>query len=506
MITKSAQNKKYNLIFMIFTTISISIIVSILIAFDNGKPDHYRLLWLMPLTFSFLCIILFNFKAIFFYRVTTMLAFGLYFIRMVVSPLAMFLGEYSSYGYGSYVEAYSNAAISLMCYEAIIVFTFMILNLKKLSQKNILELQYTNDSKSVKLPVLFKLAIFSFIMFLLLIIFSNPSLIRSNFVFLVGTPDNWVVQQEYASLDGSGSGTLGIFVTLMNTVFWFIQALLPPAILLRISQKKISYRRKIGLSLLLLISVLLIATETRASSVESAIALLIIMSLIFGRKFSNKIPLLIGMMGIVVIFGLFSKGGTSFDYIELSKTLTAYFSGPQNLAIAIGISKEYSSLNLLMLPIDIVMKIPYVSSILRPIIGYTTNDYFNTAFANLYGRNIGQIIPAIGQGYVYFWYVLAPLVPIVVVGIAMNFEKKARDEHNIIFKYLFYLAAIMMSRATVISNMMSGVTYLFNIFLVYFIASSTIKYWSFRRGANYSSRQPRIHNYKKLYNLKQGGD
>lgn len=506
MLNEKTHKKNYKMVFLLLFVTGISLFVAILIAFDNTKPDYYRLLWLMPTTFSIISFALINFQSVFLKRVSTLLAFGLYFMRMVISPFAMFLGEYSSFGFGNYVENYSDIAIFLMSYEVVIVFSFMVMNLGKLKMEKPLDLpsDYKDKKQKVKLPLLFRVALFSLVSYLFFLIVSNPSLIRSNFVFLIGTPDNWVLQQEYASLDGSGSGTLGILVTLMNTVFWLIQALLPPVLLFKISQKKATFRYKFVLSILLLISVLLVATETRASSVESALSLLIIMSLVYGKRFTKKIPAMIAIIGVVIIVGLFSKSGSGFNFIELSKTLTAYFSGPQNTAIAIGVAQEYSKLNLLMLPVDVIMKIPYLSSYLRPLVGYSSNDYFNTAFFNLYGRNIGQIIPAIGQGYVYFRYLFAPLIPVSAVAIAMAFEKKARHESNIIFKYIFYLATIMMSRATVISNMLSGISYLFNIFLVYFIASLTIKYLSLRKRSNKVDMQGS--NYNKRINISNGAD
>ncbi len=478
--------KSYRSVFLLILIISFSIFTAVLIGFDQTRPSNYNFLWMLPLTFSLICFPLVSYTRILFHRISVFLVFSLYFIRMVISPLSMFWGNYGSYGYGYFVDTYSGMAIILMSYEAVMVFAFIIINSKKLKNNNILPIQTKNSTKvkRTKLPFLFKLALGSLLAYIVMLVVSNPSLIRSNFVFLIGTPNSWVLKQEYASINGSGSGTLGILVTLMNTVFWLLQALLPPVILLKIAQKKSSFYHKFVLSLILLSLVLLIATETRASSVESAIALIIVMSLVFGQKFSKKIPLMMLIIGVVVVVGLFSKSSVGFNFEDLSKTLTAYFSGPQNVAISIGVAKEYSELNLFMLPVDIALKIPYLSSFFKSIFSYSSNDYFNTVFANLYGRNIGQIIPAIGQGYVYFGFILSPIIPCLAVAIAMKFEKKARSEANIVFKYIFYLAAIMMSRATIISNMLSGIGYMFNIFLAYVVASLTMKYITVRKMKN----------------------
>ncbi|RDW20755.1 hypothetical protein [Oceanobacillus chungangensis] len=403
---------------------------------------------------------------------------SVYFIRMVISPLVMFLGNYSTFGSGYYLYAYLDNAILLMCYEAIVVFTFLIYKISNLKNSNNPIIQINNKSKvrhKIKLPILFKFIVFGLISFIILLILSDPTLLRSNFLFLIGTSEDWQIQENYASLSGGGSGTLGILVTLLNTVFWLVQALLPPIIMLKIVQMKVPYFYKLFLSLLLLSAVMLISTETRAHSIEVALTLVIIMIVLYGRRFTKFIPLLMITIVYITISGLFAKSGMEFSFEELSKTLTAYFSGPQNVAVAIGAAKDYSSLGIAMIPADIFMKIPYLSSFFEPMFKETTNTIFNVAYAAMEGRYIGQIIPSVGQGYAYFGFLLAPIIPCLAVWIAISFEKRARDTSNIVFKFIFYMGTIMMARVTVLSNMLSGVNYLFNIILTLLIAYISFK-------------------------------
>lgn len=479
------SKKKYSVLYFILILISVSFSVALILVFDNNKPNNYNLIWVLPIIYGVICIGIINQSQILMKRLSSLIIISVYFVRMVLTPLVMFLGDYSTFGSGSYLYTHLNISIVLMSYEAIVVFTFLCYKINYLKGKNIPVNTHFNDlaiRRRLKLPLPFKLAVIGLLSYMTLLIISDPTLMRTNFLLIVGTSEDWSIQADYTSLSGGGTGTLGVLVTLMNTVFWLIQALLPPIILLKIVQMRLPHQFKILLSLLLLIPVMLIATETRAHSIEVALTVVTIIILLYGRRFTKFIPILVIVMGYITIVGLFEKSGNEFNFAELSRTLTAYFSGPQNVAVAIGATSDFSSLGLAMIPADVITKIPYISSLFSQFFSETTNTIFNLAYISMEGRYIGQIIPSIGQGYSYFGFLLAPLVPCLAVWFALYFESKARKSSNIVFKFIFYMGTIMMARVTVLSNMLSGVNYLSNIFLTLIIAYLGFKFMKIDNG------------------------
>jgi hypothetical protein len=149
-------------------------------------------------------------------------------------------------------------------------------------------------------------------------------------------------------------------------------------------------------------------------------------------------------------------------------------------------TENLKSMDISMIPADILLKIPYISGILEKYFHFTSSYVFNMVIGE--GYSTGQIIPAIAQGYEYFGFMIDPMIPCLGIYFSIAFERKARLTRNLIYKNIFYIAAIMMARIAPSRNFMSAVQYMFYTVLSLIVAYLGISYF-------------RIRNYVGMQNL-----
>lgn len=95
------------------------------IACEN-KPHYYNFLWVLPIIYMiFFCLIM-NYFSAFKYKISAILIITIYGLRMVGVPLAMSVGNYSTYGSSDILEEYMEIALLLMCWEFIVVAVFLL--------------------------------------------------------------------------------------------------------------------------------------------------------------------------------------------------------------------------------------------------------------------------------------------------------------------------------------------------------------------------------------------
>ncbi|MGH2016807.1 hypothetical protein [Aerococcus urinaeequi] len=462
-------------IFILFTVILISSITVLLLILDTSKPSYYNGLWVLPLIFGvYFCIIWLLLPKVT-YKVSTLVVLGVYGARMLFVPLVMYFGEYSTYGLTSIFSHYMGQALILMAWEFQIVAIYIILIIWKKNKNDILDYPnylYTNNSFIDIIPKKIQLLILGVIIYILLILIGTPGLLKESFFLTTGRSEESYNLTFSGAVDHSAFGlSFGSqLVTIAFTLFWIIQVLLPPY-LLSIGLKRIN--SSIGKNiffLLTLLLTLLVSTEGRAHSIECALALLITANYSLKGKVKIDPKLIIIVIVGVTIYGLMDKSGvtTSNDTVlkEFSTMITAYLGGPHNVATAIAAARDNNSIGFLSIIPDLLQRLPYLTKIFTPIFGGTTNVIFNEYFGSRY---LGQIIPSIGLGYTYFHFILAPIVPLAAVILAFYFEKRAQKSPDMVRKNLYYLGVIMMARASAMSNMLSGITYLGNFFFAWII-------------------------------------
>jgi hypothetical protein len=465
------------LLLVILGVTTSSILSAVLVGFDLNRPQHYNFLYTLPLVYlgSFLLVVIFVRRIE--YRISVFSVLAIYWVKMVVTPLIMFLGSYSTFGVSELFSRYMNQAVLLMGWETVfIVLTSLVLGTNLFTRKPREKegkfdiLQFGDES----IPQEFEVALWIILGYLVFVFLGLPGLFEETFFLIIGRlPNSYVITDH--KIYGLFFGPQ--LVTISRTLIWIMQVILPPYLFLELSkftktnqQEKILFFSILGLTLI-------IATEGRAHSIESALAFLIAVTMLRRRIKINftglfAVIITIAAIGLMVKSNVFSPNSTLWS--ELSRIVTAYFSGPQNVAKAIAVASESDQLGIMRVFSDFLQQIPYLTKFFKPIFGGTTNTVFNLYFG---GKYLGQIIPSIGLGYSYFGFVLAPIVPSIALFFSIHFEKRALLMPDIVRKTMYYLGAIMMVRATSMSSMLSGVTYLF-----YFLFMWTIIFFTYDRG------------------------
>lgn len=464
------MRRLFNVSILFLIMVAMSFVTAMLLLCDIAQADHFALLFLQPLSFGALTLFTYRYMYQIMSRISMVIIYLSYFCRMVLVPLFMFFGSYSTLLSESVIGPHMSEAIILSCIEWIIIAFMLIYNSAKQASANSLFENYRSgveldDISDNRVPQRLKILIALMALYIIYIILQDDSVIRQNFSLMVGTSDDWYVRAGYRSLDDvGGEGVLGVMVTAVLYFFWYIQALVPPVLLIRIMKKGTSTKTKIFQVYLIAGIVFMITTGTKAHSVECALAFILLAYSIFGNRMRTSLKLIAYGAIVVVFVAIFAKSGLSNSAANISSVFSSYFGGVQNLSAAIYAKSTGSGFGVKNILADFVNQIPLFGNRLRTMLnlGSTTNRLFNAAISQ---RNIGQIIPSIGQGYSYFGLFFAPVIPMIATSIAIGFDNKAINETNLIKKNVYLIAAIMMARAVAMTNLMSAVIYLFNTYV-----------------------------------------
>ena len=416
---------------------------------DTDRPVCYQLLWLLPVAFSCNCVFIYTFRKLLFARVSITIITGFYWIRMVLTPVIMGLGNYAVYTQNTSWHAYMEKAIVLVCYEATAIFILLFACRRSLDCPNQNVLSGSEKPARLSYPAPFYFAFGLLCLFFFGMLVRWPILIRYLFIPIFGAPAGWKIPVvEQRSLDGSGSGPLGIFVTLLLYLIFVMQILLPAFLLTKILNKKgrWSDARITVCSFFLIGLVAFIATESRSDAIYSAAALTFTLMAYSSKK---QLRVEAGVLSGLVLLagaGLYIKqvshvSGEQLD--SLSKLITAYFAGPQNVAACIQAGYDNGGADFSRLLYDIPRYIPYVGTIAKKIIDLGTTPSCDHLFHYaLYGVTSGrawdQVVPAIGAGYLLGGFLLAPLNPAISACISLLLEKGARRAKTPIIKNICY--------------------------------------------------------------------
>lgn len=439
---------------------------------DSIEP-MYRFSFVQPLAFGVGLMAYQKYWKYAFAKISGAIILSTYFVRMSVLPLLAILGNHASIIPGSSLDMESYAIANfLSAYEFLIISLFLMSKAKNSSGTlyNNYAVRATYDGMlygKQRVPFLLKIMIVVMITYMIYIFMSDPTVIRQNFSLLVGTPDDWYVRTGYRSIeDAGGSGVLGVLVTLTIYVFWYIQAILPPALLVHIREWKITGVVR-TLSVFVIAALLFMLTSgTKIHSLECGFSFLILVYLCYGERYTQLIKRIAVIGGVAAVLGVMAKSGMDgYGFENLHKVISSYFGGVQNIAASIYTVDNYSGFGIGNIIPDIVNQIPIFGNRLSEMLhlGNTTNYLFNHSLTG--GTSLGQIIPALGQGYSYFGFVLSPIVPLVAAKLADHFDYNAMKSEDLILKNVYLIAAIMMSRAVVTTNMMSAIAYIFNTYI-----------------------------------------
>ena len=370
-------------------------------------------------------------------------------------------------------------AFCLASYEMIIVSFFVIIYSRKIAKTD--KNEEINRLKNYSLSKRAKYIIILLLLYIVVVLIATPQMLKEAFFLTLGRSEESSMLHYSGEVNYYPFGIPGAkpFATLSFTIFRVLQSILPIYIITRICNRIRNKTIRKFLVCIVILLTALVCTEERAHAIECALALIITVNSTYDDDSNDSkvnVGLLVSVIVCVVTIGLISKSGITGvgteRLNELSVASAAYFNGPNNVASAIALKETNSNVGIWNIIPDTLLHIPYMSKLFTGIWKGTINTEFNNTFGTY---SLGQIIPSIGMGAIYFGYILSPLVPCTAIFFAMFFHKKALVAKDIFRRNLYDLGMIMMCRAATMSNMLSGITYLCNILIVYFFIYLIIK-------------------------------
>lgn len=410
-----------NNVFQVLLCLTMSLFalfVSILLLIDIKKPIYYSLLFLLPLSFMVMSIALSKIYNEIPRNLGITMIIILLFVRTVLSPMFMYLGDYSitiSYG----IEKNTWYAILLVFYETICLFLLIYIktvNFNKVSN-DLSDTRYSSNSYGMRIYLIILIALSGI---LIICQYITPELLssyRSIFdmsnEFFTNYEDSQTVVKYGTSFIKKLSLVTGQYLIRALLIIW------PTYLIVKLSNKK-TYFSKLISAICCFIPVFFIGGAI-AKSLIYVVCLLFLYNYIYNNKdFTRKSIKLICFGGIVVIVWWILNIDSQHAMEQFSRRFSAYFSGVNVVSGVFNLpnSMEYKLRYFLY---DFTSTIPFGNTIFG-ISHETIQPFFNE-----YNFSHGQIPPTIGLGYYYFGPILAPLYSLIFATIAINAGEKLKQ-------------------------------------------------------------------------------
>lgn len=155
--------------------------------------------------------------------------------------------------------------------------------------------------------------------------------------------------------------------------------------------------------------------------------------------------------------------------VDRTDLLQTYLGGPYNVAIAIETKEEFPEVsNPEVFFFDIIRPMIGVNFVVKDMDIKYSNIYFNKRLFKAERRS--QILPMIGQGYIFFGGIFAPILSLLVIILAYFFMKVSMNYSNPLLFYFFTLCiarmAFFMGQNTM--NMINDISFNLFLFLILF--------------------------------------
>lgn len=397
----------------------------------------YELLWIQPLTFSIVYLVILRDtlnKGRFLITLYSYLILSM--IRMVIIPLFSSLsGLYNgvSYIYSSMDSI--QLAVFLVVYEFIITSIFLSLITNSKNNK-----YYGKSIDNGNLHLEGSKVIYGLFIFMALglyvLIGRNLNLIQ----FFVMSTDS---AERYGDVTST-------YLVLLRQLFkgsliflftWFTS----------FCQKKYNFTKKnkyVYYAILLgILNVGVIVGERRSEQIYTSLVVIFILIKVFKEHRKMIVTTILSTALTVLLFmsiykhfaasayGSYTEAmqASTMDLNFFTETLQSYFFGTQNVAVVIEM-KKHLDLDILNMLYDFGRSIFGFSFILKNKMVMTT-EYFNTFIYGVTKAN-GHVISGVGYGYYYLGSLLAPLIVCLNIYISIKLEKKFNNTDSYEMKYI----------------------------------------------------------------------
>ncbi|MGN4240625.1 hypothetical protein [Staphylococcus equorum] len=450
------------------TVVALSIIsiISILIS----KAQIPQNLIALPLLFICLFLLLPMFSKFMFTNIGITIVNVTMLIRYVISPFLMSIyGVNLNTGMSTSIVT-QGRAVNLMLFEmAAVIITFCIFHKRFYS--------YTDNFKSIKSkPNLFG---WIFVVFSILILLFNPEIL-GRYTFI------WTASELKSKNAVESVSVFFLFIQLAQIVFTIG--------LINWIYKFYEKRKSIVFLILSFIVVGISSsfiTGTSRFSVILPLATGLFTIFILYKNYRKIIMMVSVIMTLALIFvstllkqntiasngpGALDASGSMFE--SLNSDLQLYFSGVANVTHAINTSHVYSPFQFDAIVSELFRSVVFLNSLFGD--HQSALSDFNGTF---YNRSLvsDQILPMIGQGFLYFGPYLAPLFSVISILIVMLLDKKIFNGDSVFKVYIMaYLcikfALFYMANATI------QISFFTNFFVILLVISYLNKKLILKRG------------------------
>lgn len=363
------------------------------------------------------------------------------FLRYSFTPFLFIIsdGSYKNYLLKDVSEDFLFYASFIMVFELF----FCMFLIQIFSNKIIIKSKF----KKYKMVKSYFLYFICFLIFLIFLIFPELAL-RYNFIFI---PEELIKPD----LDVVGSGLISILADYI--------LIIPSLLFLNYFVGKYYNLQNYKYVLILLASLipflLFFKGISRFSALLPAIAWLVTFGLILPKYKKIVTIVIMGSALIVMVsvslfkqFGYHASNTSSsigFDFGEMAVVFNAYFSGVYNVAYVMDIDTFYtlnSGFNFFIN--DFLKNIALFSTFSDTT--YTSGYYFNNYVYSQSGQ-ADQIIPIVGQSYLYFGYAGFFVMPAICVLLMIFFEKKIYSVNKLNYIFPITLLSIYFSLSMMVS-------------------------------------------------------
>lgn len=437
--------------------------------------DKYTWLVLLPLSFCLISLLFNEVYKLIGKSITVTLLIALMFLKNVIIPIFMSLGD----GYFvAHVDTASKMlpAVMLEIYEEVVVFMVLYSKLRRLRQSISHSYMGTLDVRKDKVKS------FSVITLLLLLVAVvclalYPQLVSYISIGVSGDVSKTIQQARLQMMMKETVPTLFYYTytLVVNILRWII----PAMVMFRLY---ISHKReatKILMSFFVIGIAVIMTTDTVAISVYIALAYSLLMCKMYPMQRKRIMTVSISAVGVAGALVLFVKtfglGGFENTAIgEIAYMLQAYFSGPENVAVAL----EINTSSLLSEAMgDILKFIPYLMYFFKEL--PSSNIVFNQTYWG--SMDIAtQIIPMISQGARHFTVILAPIYTAIITTIAIKWETKAANKGELLDYAVCAIGCVCFAMSVAMYNaslcIQMYLNYVFPIqLIVWFVKKTSVK-------------------------------
>ena len=449
----------------------LSFLCSFLIAFSFYElPSYYDMLYLLPLTFGFCCIVFFPVFMKVIDNFGILLIIALFFVRMCVSPaLISICGIDETIKIN--LDENTKQAILLVCYECIVIFATIAILVLKDKNKNKKLIFSLNENKERNRVYLFLFVSFAALIIMYILEPHIFDVYRT--IFSITDPNFSSIENSYI-IDKYGTTFVKKFVLVSsNYLIKVLRIVVPCVIMERLSKSKRIYLSRF-ISLLCVMSSFLVVDGAIARSLYYAVILVFVYIYLFSPKHAMWKILGLFMCGAVLVLTYWVlRYSTSaeksikgfFDYF--SRALSSYFSGVNVVSGSFNLIRDIKT-QLHYFIYDYAKSVPFGNT----LFGLTGGEL--SVWFNEINNSSGQIPSTIGTGYYYFGPVLAPLYSCIFTIIAYKASANSYKTSKALYIATYMLTAFYCALGIIMYNMPITIGNLFQIIIPMFIVARIV--------------------------------